>query len=97
MNFIKSANKVIVPDAVINDAVFEFLKHRELESMVYVENKFKKWQDVPATQLNSEQDFLNKIQDNIKNNSPFLFGCDSKTVADTFYNDCIKKIPRIQR
>jgi hypothetical protein len=51
MRFIKTAHKVIVSDATINDGVFEFLKHREIETMVYVENKFKKWQDVPATQF----------------------------------------------
>ena len=31
--------------------------------------------------------------DNIKNDQPFLFGCDSKNTADKFYTECINKFP----
>ena len=40
--FLKNAKTVIVSDAIVNDSVFEFLKHRASDKTVYLKNDYKK-------------------------------------------------------
>ena len=34
--------------------------------------------------------FLDMLKEHIANNDYFLFGCDSCTIVEMLYNDCIK-------
>lgn len=90
---IKNAHKVIVSDAVISDGVFTFLNSRIKDDThtLYINNTFQKYKDVKAYQCLTESDFKNKIEENIKNNDYFLFGCDSCTLVESLYYDMIYK------
>ena len=66
MRLMRYAGKVIVSDALINDATFELLKHRPLSNTVFLTNEFKKFEGVPAVRLRSEQDFLDKLVEHCK-------------------------------
>ena len=84
--FLRLAKKVIVSDALINDNTFELLKHRT--NIIMLTHEFKKYQNVNAIRLRSEQDFLNHLVDNCANDRPFLFGCDSCKIVTSFYEQC---------
>ena len=86
----KHAKKVIVSDALINDATFELLKHRPLNKAVFLTNEFKKFEGVPAVRLRNEPEFLDKLVEHVNSNSPFLFGCDSCNVVTAFYRHCLE-------
>ena len=51
IRFIKHADKVIVSDALITDAVFELLKHRSDDKKIYVKNHYQKYDKVKAIRL----------------------------------------------
>jgi hypothetical protein len=88
MRFVKHADKVIVSDALITDGAFECLKQRSPNGFLYLENTFKKYQDVPAVRLRDENEFKQKLIDNCLKDDYFLFGCDSKKTVSTFYHEC---------
>jgi hypothetical protein len=88
MRLIKYAAKVIVSDALINDGVLELVQNRE--NKIFIKNKYVKYQDIEATRLRNEQDLLNKMVDNVKNNDFFFFGSDSKDITVKFCNECKK-------
>ena len=88
----KFAKKVIVSDALINDATFELLKHRALSKTVFLTNEFKKFEGVQAIRLRNEPEFLDKLVEHVNSNSPFLFGCDSCNVVTAFYHHCLEHV-----
>ena len=88
MRFIKHSHKVIVSDAVINDNVFELLKSRLNDEVLYIENHFKKYQDVKACRVRDENEFLNLLMDHCRDNKYFLFGCDSCTTVTKYHDRC---------
>ena len=64
VRFIKHAKKVIVSDALINDAVFELLRNRDKKKMIFIENNFKKYEGVSAVRIRNEDEFLSKLLEN---------------------------------
>jgi hypothetical protein len=82
---IKHAHKVIVSDAEISDGVFLFLKNRLESNTIYIENQFKKYSGIDAIRINNEHEFLELLEQNIKSNNYFLFGCDSCTIIERYY------------
>lgn len=88
---IKTAYKVIVSDAIINDAVFIFLLRRPLQTKKFFINKYKKFEGVEAIMIDSEYLFLLKLEEHTENLKPFLFACDSKTKVEEFYIHCLNK------
>jgi hypothetical protein len=89
---VKFAGKVIVSDALINDATFFFLKSRPLENTVMLTNTFQKFKNVPAVRVRSEPAFLEKLVDHCNADKPFLFGSDSCDVVTKFYHRCIDRV-----
>ena len=81
VHFIKHAHKVIVSDALITDAVFQFLKNRDVDKMLYIENSFMKYEGVPATRLRNENVLNSMLLKKCDDKEPFLFGCDSCEVV----------------
>jgi hypothetical protein len=88
----KFAKKVIVSDALINDATFELLKHRTLNKTVFLTNEFKKFDRVKAIRLRNESEFLDKLVEHCNSNQPFLFVCDSCNVVTAFYHHCLEHV-----
>lgn len=89
MNIIKNCKKLIVSDAHINNLTMEFLNKRNTNNGLYIINPFKKYEGIEATKYNKEQDFINEVNRKIKNDEYFLFGCDSKTIIENLYNNCV--------
>jgi len=83
---LKLAKKVIVSDALINDATFELLKNRT--NIIMLTDTVKKYEHVNAIHLKSESEFLTHLIDNCANDRPFLFGCDSCKIITQFYQQC---------
>ena len=90
VKFIKKANKVIVSDAMIDDNVFEFLKYREQEKLIFIQNSLKKYQGVEAIRLRNENEFRDTLLKHCQDDKPFLFGCDSKDSVSSLYHYCKK-------
>jgi len=89
MNIIKNCKKLIVSDAHINNLTMNFLNKRKIINGLYIKNPFKKYEGIEAMKYNNEQSFINEINRKIKNDEYFLFGCDSKTIIETLYNNCV--------
>ena len=91
MRFIKHARKVIVSDALINDNVFEFLKNRNLDNTLYIENTFQKYKHVKAHRIRDENVFLDLLVEHCKSGDYFMFGCDSNATITKYYNKCMSE------
>lgn len=94
IRLIKCCKKIIVSDAMISDNVFTFFNKRDDKTKVFINNEYKKYTDLKATKYNDENNFLIKLQNNIKNNKFFLFGCDSATIVEKYYNTCIYNLKK---
>jgi len=94
MRIIKNAHKVIVADALISDNVFSFLKSRQ--DNFFIKNDYKKYEGVKANRLKDENKFKDQIEAHIKNNKPFLFGCDSCSVVEEYFYYFFDKYPKLQ-
>ena len=92
MHIIKNCKLLILSDAIISDSIFILIKNRE-DNIYFIENTFKKFENIKATQILDEVLFKNKIEEKIKTNQYGLFGFDSKTVVTSFYDDFISKYP----
>lgn len=91
IRIIKHAHKVILSDALIKDNTFEFIKHRGINGLLYVENSFLKFQDVPAVRVREKEQFLNLLYEHCNNNNYFLFGADSCEDVSAFYYKCYEQ------
>lgn len=89
MNIIKNCKKLIVSDAHINNLTMEFLNKRNTINGLYIINKYKKYEGIDAIKFNNEQKFIDEINRKIKNNEYFLFGCDSRSIIERLYNNCV--------
>jgi glutaredoxin-related protein len=58
---VKHANKVIISDVTISDAVFLFLKYRDNENKMYIENLYKKYDGINAIRIRNEQMLLDEL------------------------------------
>jgi hypothetical protein len=90
MRIIKYAHKVIVSDNLITDNVFELLKCRG--DYKFIVNEYKMFQDVEAIRIRDQPLFLDMLKDHIATKNYFLFGCDSCSIVEMLYNDCIKDV-----
>lgn len=93
MKLIKKAHKVIVSDATIRDNVFHLLSKRNIEQTIYLENEFKKFQNVPAVRVRDEELFYQKLYDQVKNNEPFFFGSSKASIVTDLYNKMKSEAP----
>ena len=91
MHIMKHAKKVIVSDALINDNVITFLKHREINTTLYINNTYQKYKDVKAIRLRDETKLLQQLLLNCSNRDYFLFGCDSCDTVTKLYHYCLSK------
>ena len=83
MKIIKNAFKIVVSDATINENTFNLLNLRQ--NKIYINNSFNKYENIKLYTMNDENEFLNNMRQNIKNNSFFLFACDSLDIVNKQY------------
>ena len=67
------AGKVIVSDALINDATFLFLKRRPKSDTIMLTNTFQKFEKIPTVRVRDETEFLNKLLVQRQSAIPFRF------------------------
>jgi len=83
---INNAHKVIISDAVINDNCFKFVSKRK--NKVFINNSFKKYENIPFYKINDENIFLEKMTEKVKNKEYFLMASDSKETVTHYFNEC---------
>jgi hypothetical protein len=91
---IKCAHKVILSDALINDAIKYLLEWRYEcypQKALFVRNTFKKYQDIKAIHVKNEEEFLQELLSACKTEKGFLFGCDGKSIITDYYNKCFSE------
>ena len=86
---VNNCNKLIVSDAQIMNNVILFLQNRK-GNKFYIKNNYKKYEGVNAFHYKDENQFLNKLKENIKTNQYFFMGCDSKQVTKKYLLECKK-------
>jgi len=87
MKLIINAHKVIISDARIDENINNFLSVVDNKKIVFINNKFKKYNDIKAIRFHDENEFISKIKEDIKNNCYFLFGCDSCSKITNYFNE----------
>ena len=90
MRIIKNAHKVIVSDNLITDNVFELLRCRG--DYKYIVNEYKKFEGVEAIRVRDQPMFLDMLKEHIANDKYFLYGCDSCTIVEQLYIECLKEV-----
>jgi hypothetical protein len=93
---LKNCHKIVVSDAIISDNVINLLKsickENDLETnSIFINNSFKKYNDIPAIKINDENEFIEIIKERISNNEYFMFLSDSATIIKKLYNECFIK------
>jgi hypothetical protein len=89
MKLILNCSKLIISDAIINDAMIELIEKRKGEKIMY-ENEYKKYENIEAVKIWDEMKFLEMLKSQITENKPFFAAFDSCVKATDFYNECIK-------
>jgi hypothetical protein len=64
----------------------EFLKYRDMNKTIYVNNEFQKFASVPAIRVRDESQFLNMLVEHVKNDEYFLYGSDTFETVTKQYN-----------
>jgi len=85
MCLIKNCHKVIVSDAIINDNISSFLNCRKGLKQYFIRNEFKKYENIKAIRIRDENVFKSKLEQNLRDNQYFSFGCDSCTTVEQYY------------
>ncbi len=91
MKIIKNCHKLIITDALINQNVKNFLNCISNKKIIFIKNEFKKYQGVKAVRYHNENDFLNQVKEDIKNNNYFLFGSDSCSKITQYFDETLKQ------
>ena len=86
MRLIKLAHKVIVCQASITDYVFNLLKFRKNETMLFIKNEYKNYEGIDAHIIKNENSYYELLKQKIKNNEPFFMASDSKGEIDKYYH-----------
>lgn len=90
MSIIKKCKKIILSDATINQNTLNLLSSRtENKKIIHIKNEFKKFNGINAFKYRNANDFLKKLDDYIKEDKYFLFGCDSCRKLTMIYNDLV--------
>ena len=89
IQLIKKCKKVIVSDANITDNTFNLLKYRDIENMIFINNEFKKFENVNAVRELDENSFFERLMKDVKENKYFLCGADSCETVTRLYNKCL--------
>ena len=85
MRMIKTCHKLILSDAKVNNKIRKFINKRNKKT-IFINNQFKKYENIEAINYKNEEDFLNELIKNIENRKYFLFGSDSCKKATYFHN-----------
>jgi hypothetical protein len=94
LRIIKNCKKLILADNIICDNVFEFIKNRFNGTYKFIVNDFQRFQNVEAIHVKNENNFYELIQNSIKQNKPFLFGCDSCATIENYYYKAISNFTK---
>ena len=94
LRLIKNCYKLILAYNVICDNVFLLIKNRNDGNYKFVVNQFQRFENVEAVHINNENNFYELIHNNIKQNNPFLFGCDSCATIEQYYYKCISSFTK---
>ena len=92
MRIVKNCHKLILSDAKISDNVINFIRTRQINKSqtLYIENSYKKYQDVSAKRIRDEQLYLDMLIEHVQTNNYFLCSSDSCTTVSQFYTECRK-------
>ena len=73
MRLIKLAHKVIVCQASITDNVFNLLKFRNNETMLFIKNEYKNYKGIDAHIIKNENSYYELLNKKLKIMSRFLW------------------------
>ena len=85
MRIVKNCHKLILSDAKISDNVMNFIRTRQINKSqtLYIENSYKKYQDIPAIRVRDEQLYLSMLIEHVETKNYFLCSSDSCTTENT--------------
>jgi hypothetical protein len=90
MKMVKNYHKLILSDAKITDNVFNLIRTRPSEKVLYIDNLFKKYQNAQAIRIRDENSFLNEMIEHVETSNYFLAASDSCTTITKLFHECKK-------
>ena len=94
MRLIKHCHKIVLCDNLINDNVFELIEMRNQQEQIFIKNSYSKYEGTNARRCRDENKFLELLLSHIENEEYFLFGADSCTDVERYYNYCIQNLSK---
>ncbi len=77
---------------MICDNVFELLEARQDENIKFIINEFQRFEGVEAYKIRDENSYLELLKRHIQSKKYFLFGSDSASTVEQYYNLLIKDV-----
>ena len=92
IKMIKGCKKLIMTDAHFTSITTNVLKIRKCpaEKLYYYVNKYKKFKNHKAFHYKDENNFLNELQNRVRNGIKFIFATDCKATADKFHDKLLQ-------
>lgn len=84
MNIVNTCKFLVVSDKLITDNVFTFIRERKEKNRLFINNTYKKYQNINAYEVLDANEFLKLIK-NKKHDEYFLYSNDSKQVLSKHY------------
>ena len=89
---LKNCHKIIVSDAIISDNIINLFNNiyndKSNIKSIFINNSFKKYNNIPAIKINDENSFIDIMKQHIKQNKYFMFLSDSATIINKLYHEC---------
>jgi len=75
-----------------SDKLFELLEARQDENIKFIINEFQRFEGVEAYKIRDENSYLEILKKHIQSKKYFLFGSDSASTVEQYYNLLIKDV-----
>lgn len=82
---IKNCYKIIVSDATITNNILTLLKKKITDKEIFIENKFKRFENTKAYTVNDENEFYELLIKETKEGNNFSVACDTLKASEKLY------------
>lgn len=92
IKLIKGCKKIIFSDATIDQNTLNLLSARKTNNKtILIKNTVQKFKGIKAIKYNDENEFIDKLREQIKNKQYFLIGCDGCEKISEIYTNLLKE------
>lgn len=90
MRLIEGCGKLILMQNDISENVFNFIENRKAQTKLFYSNDFKTNSGKKCYFMKSENEFMKRLKQDVKDNKYFLIAFDSKTEEEYYLNELMQ-------